>query len=228
MSSLISDLKNKHWLWQASQQTRSVSNKLPTGLPDLDDALNGGFPARGVVRISCTMGIGEWLLCTPVIRLRQHDQRQLFIIAPPMSVNSAMLIEQGIPLERTFFIQVNSSDEALWACEQCLGSGVAHSVMLWHEQLSIGQAKRLEVATEQGDSLLMLFQYQVKSQPLPISLSMALSRQQHALIINIDKQRGGWPVTDVRLEHSLNSIQQRRYSSANNHHNNVVALHAQR
>jgi hypothetical protein len=228
MSSLISDLKNKHWLWQASQHTRSIGDKLPTGLSDLDDALNGGFPNRGVVRINSTMGIGEWLLCTPVIQQRQQDQRQLFIIAAPMTVNSAMLIEQGIPLERTFFIQVNTRDEALWACEQCLSSGVAHSVLLWHEQLSIGQAKRLEVAAEQGDSLLMLFQYQQYSQPLPISLSMSLNRQQHSLLVSIDKQRGGWPVTSIRVEHGLVSVQQRHNLSNTQTHNNVVALHAQR
>ena len=121
MSALITHLKSKQLLWQASQTT-PVTDKIATGIDLLDKALQGGFPKRGLARIHSTMGIGELRLCMPVLKQRQQDQRQLFIIAPPASINAEMLHEYKLSIERTFFINSENQAGQLWACEQCLKS----------------------------------------------------------------------------------------------------------
>lgn len=229
MSALITHLKNKQLVWQASQQAQTAAAKIATGVAELDQALNGGFPKQGVVRINSAMGIGELKLCMPIIQQRQQDKRQLFVMAPPVQINAEMLIAHDVAIEQVFFVASDNTANKLWACEQCLKSGLCHTVLLWQSKLSLTQAKRLQVAAEQGDCLLLLFEYNSVAQPLPISLSMNLSREQDALHINIAKQRGGWPVTDLTVKHTLNSIRQRYQTVAQPHtKNNIIALHAQR
>jgi len=227
MSALITDLKNKQLLWQASQ-TQTVPDKLATGIDVLDDALQGGFPQRGMARIQSTMGIGELRLCMPILKQRQQDQRQLFLIASPAQVNAEMLLEYELSTERTFFINNHDLAAQLWACEQCLKSGCSHTVILWCNKLSLNQAKRLQLAAEQGDSLLVVFQYSTSIQALPISLSLSLSRKEQQLRINITKQRGGWPVTAFEVNHTLMSLRSSPHIMNPSVANNVVALHAQR
>ncbi|WP_100657570.1 translesion DNA synthesis-associated protein ImuA [Alteromonas flava] len=227
MSALITHLKNKQLLWQASHANQIAAAKLPTSISALDNALHGGFPKHGVVRINSTMSIGELRLCMPIIQAQQEDLRQLFFISPPAAVNAEMLTEYGIDLARTFFIPPAETADVLWACEQCLKSGVCHTAVLWCNQLSISQAKRLQVAAEQNQSLLLLLQYNQQVQPLPISLSMRVSRTEQHLHIDIDKQRGGWPVSGLQVEHTLGSVQQRYQAIPTNTMDNVVHLHAQ-
>ena len=230
MSSLISHLKNKQLIWQASQQTLDAPHhaKHATGIAELDKALQGGFPNNGVVRINSAMGIGELRLCMPILQARQSDQRQLFVLAPPAVVNGEMLIEQGIAIERTFFIEHENEHDCLWACEQCLKSGICHSVIVWQSSLTQSQAKRLQLAAEQGDSLLLLFQPAEQTQALPISLSMQLARQHQSLHVTITKQRGGWPVPTFSVTQTLATIR-RRYQTINTAtDSNIVPLHAQR
>ncbi|WP_164078390.1 translesion DNA synthesis-associated protein ImuA [Alteromonas facilis] len=227
MSALITHLKNKQLLWQASQNSQSNVSKLSTGIASLDEALNGGFPDHGVVRINSVMSVGELRLCMPVIQARQADLRQLFFLSPPAEVNAEMLAEYDINLDSAFFIAPNETSDTLWACEQCLKSGVCHTAILWCNTLSLSQAKRLQVAAEQSHSLLIVFQYTAQVQPLPISLSMRITRSQQLLHIDIDKQRGGWPVSGLQIAHTLNGIKQRYLHERTTGMNNVVHLHAQ-
>ena len=227
MSTLISHLKNKQLLWQASQ-TQALPDKLATGIDRLDNALQGGFPVRGMTCIQSTMGIGELRLCIPILKQRQQDQRQLFIIAPPVQINAEMLIEHELSIERTFFINSDDLAAQLWACEQCLKSGCSHTVILWCNKLSLNQSKRLQVAAEQGDSLLLVYQYNSSIQALPISLSLSLSRKEQQLQINISKQRGGWPVDTFVVNQTLMSLRSSPQNADPSVANNIVALHAQR
>ena len=226
MSALITHLKNKQLLWQASQ-SNTLPEKLATGIEALDKALQGGFPQRGMARIQSTMGIGELRLCMPVLKQRQQDQRQLFMIAPPAQINAEMLLEYEVSIERTFFIHINELAAQLWACEQCLKSGCSHTVILWCNQLSLNQAKRLQVAAEQGDSLLLVYQYSTAIQPLPVSLSLSLSRNEQQLSVSITKQRGGWPVAAFNISQTLMSLRSSEQLAQHTETNNVVALHAQ-
>jgi cell division inhibitor SulA len=201
MNTLLEQLKNKRLVWQANQQD-IIATTDSTGYKELDHALHGGFPQQGVIDIDSPLGIGEIRLLLPALRARQQQtNRQLVFIAAPMQINGEMFAEAGLSLEHILIVQPETPEHALWSAEQCLKSGCCHSVLLWHQQLEIAQAKRLQLAAEQGDALHILFRH--KSQlaiSLPVNLAMQLSPHDQGLSVRITKRKGGWPDNPFHLD----------------------------
>lgn len=194
MNSLIEHLHNKRLIWRANQQSNFVKGN-STGFKELDQALQGGFPEHGVVDIDTPIGIGEIRLLLPALRARQQQHERLLVfISAPMQINGEMLAEYGFPLEQVLIIQPQNVEHALWSAEQCLRSGCAHSVLLWHQELEISQAKRLQLAAEQGDALHFIFRHQHQlSLSLPVNLAMKLRPHRQGINIQVTKRKGGWP-----------------------------------
>ncbi|GAC15446.1 translesion DNA synthesis-associated protein ImuA [Aliiglaciecola lipolytica] len=202
MNTLLEQLKNKRLIWQGSQQEQSFTGN-STGYAELDEALQGGFPQSGVIDIHSPIGIGELRLLLPALRYRQQDKRLLVFIAAPMQINGEMLAEFGIALEQVLIVQPNSAEHALWSAEQCLKSGCCDSVLLWHQQLEIAQAKRLQLAAEQGDALhVVLRQNRQLSLSLPVNLAMKLNPHAQGLEVQITKRKGGWPAHSFNVNMS--------------------------
>ncbi|WP_428774019.1 translesion DNA synthesis-associated protein ImuA [Vibrio sp.] len=191
MYELIDRLKQKQWLWQGSD-TPTSSNRFPTGFELLDRKLDGGLPARGVVEIQSQSGIGELRLLLP--HIKAHSQQRLAVfIQPPGCLSAEMLHASGLDLEQLLMITPTDSKQALWAAEQCLKSGACANVLLWHPELEVHQARRLQVASEQGDCLQFLFKSErANSFSLPVSLSLTLQPHAQGLEVTITKRKGGW------------------------------------
>ena len=190
MYELIEQLKNKHWLWQGSE-TQTTSDYRSTGYPELDTHLCGGFPTHGVVEIQSPIGIGELRLLLPY--LQQHNDRLTVLINPPGNVHSEALQHAGLMLSQVLVLTPRSAKEALWAAEQCLKSGACSQVLLWQEELEVHQARRLQVASETGESLNFLFRPQQQHLfSLPVTLSLQLAADSDGLQVTIAKRRGGW------------------------------------
>ncbi|WP_299084968.1 translesion DNA synthesis-associated protein ImuA [uncultured Paraglaciecola sp.] len=195
MHPTIAYLKNKNLLWQASH-TQSVDNIQHTGFKELDSALQGGFPEYGVVDIRSPMGIGELRLLLPSILTRQQQRvtELVTFIAPPMSVNGEMLAEFGFRLDQVMLVQPRLSNQVLWSTEQSLKSGCCHSVILWHDALSVTQIKRLQLAAEKGHCLLFIIrQPQQVHISLPVTLGIKLSPSKVGIQANITKRKGTSP-----------------------------------
>jgi len=197
MNHILEHLKNKRLIWQANQPTTfEVNSDVElTGYPELDSALQGGFPQQGVVDIDSSIGIGELRLLLPSLKARQNkSSRLLVLIASPMQINAEMLAEYGFALDQVLIIQPNSAAQALWSAEQCLKSGCCHSVLLWHAALEIYQVKRLQMASEKGDCVQFMFRqkHQV-SLSLPVPLAIKLSAHKQGVNLQITKRRGGGP-----------------------------------
>lgn len=196
MNHILEHLKNKRLIWQANQQLtfEATGDVELSGYPELDHALQGGFPQQGVVDIDSPMGIGEVRLLMPSLKARQNKtNRLLVLIAPPMQINAEMLAEYGFALDQVLVIQPNSADQALWSAEQCLKSGCCHSVLLWHGALEIHQVKRLQMASEKGDCVQFMFRQKHQiSLSLPVPLAIKLSAQKQGVGLQITKRRGGW------------------------------------
>ncbi|GAA0856141.1 translesion DNA synthesis-associated protein ImuA [Aliiglaciecola litoralis] len=201
MNTLLEQLKNKRLVWQANQQN-AIANTDSTGYQELDVALHGGFPQQGVIDIDSAVGIGEIRLLLPALRARQQQtQRQLVFIAAPMQINGEMFAQAGLSLEHILIIQPETPEHALWSAEQCLKSGCCHSVLLWHQQLEVAQAKRLQLAAEQGDALHLLFRHKRQlSMSLPVNLAMKLSPHAQGLSVQITKRKGGWPDNPFQVD----------------------------
>lgn len=194
MNNLIEQLQNKRLIWRANQQ-RDFAKGNSTGFKELDQALQGGFPEHGVIDIETPNGIGELRLLLPALQARQQQHKRLLVfIGAPMQINGEMLAEFGFPLEQILLVQPSKAEHALWSAEQCLKSGCAHSVLLWQQDLEIAQAKRLQLAAEQGDALHFILRHQRQlSLSLPVNLAMKLRPYQQGISVQVTKRKGGWP-----------------------------------
>ncbi|WJG09495.1 translesion DNA synthesis-associated protein ImuA [Aliiglaciecola sp. LCG003] len=205
MNTLIEQLKNKRLIWQGNQQQVFTSTN-SSGYAELDHALQGGFPQQGVIDIDSPIGIGELRLMLPALRSRQQQSNRLVVfIAAPMQINGEMLAEFGFALEQILILQPNSAEQALWSAEQCLKSGCCHGVLLWHKNVEIPQAKRLQLAAEQGDALQLIFRQDNPLKiSLPIDLAMKLASHRQGISVQITKRKGGWLEKPFEVNMSAN------------------------
>lgn len=194
MNTILDELKNKKLLWQANHTSQMASAK-STGFSELNRQLQGGFPQQGVVDIDSAIGIGELRLLLPDLYARQQSgDRLLVFIASPLLLNSEMLAEQGFVLSRVLLVKAETGAQALWCAEQCLSSGCCYGVVLWQQDIEINQVKRLQLAADKGDALLVMLRYKKQLKlALPVSLAMGLSAHPYGINVEITKRKGGWP-----------------------------------
>lgn len=190
-------LENKNLLWRANNGLSRGSNAVQyTGYKELDNALQGGFPEHGVIDVITPIGIGELRLFIPSLLAKQQQNNTALItfISPPLSINSEMFAEYGFDLNNILTVAPNSASDGLWSAEQCLKSGSCHSVILWHNQLSIAQIKRLQIAAEKGNALLLIMRQSKQEQlSLPVTLGVSLSPAKSGIQAHITKRKGAWP-----------------------------------
>jgi cell division inhibitor SulA len=142
------------------------------------------------------MGIGEIRLMLPYLKAKQENGLLVFV-APPAMLDAEFFVSNGIHLNNVLVITEYDLERTLWVTEQCLKSGSCGAVLLWQKNLSVKQSRRLMLASEQGDSVLLLYRLmsqQEKSErafSVPSNVSMTLTAAAEGLMVNIDKQRGG-------------------------------------
>ncbi|ALT00119.1 hypothetical protein AT746_18815 [Lacimicrobium alkaliphilum] len=203
MNTILHQLKSKGLLWQGSvqaQQPRAtgvVGDWLAAHIP-------GGLSGHPVIAIHSPAGIGELRLLLPNLQANGADNSKLLVwIAPPHKPGAEALQANGFALNRLLIIHPPEPQQALWAAEQCLKSGACHSVLLWHDKLSVAQLQRLQQAARQGlAQLFFLCRAATLSLSLPVSLSIGLQPQPQGLIVTVQKCRGSWPPPPFMLNMS--------------------------
>ena len=96
-----------------------------------------------------------------------------------------------------------SAKEAFWLSEKCLRSGCCAAVVLWCDELEPNQAKRLQLAAKEGNSLGFVIRPPSKiKQSLPVSIRMAVTPHAQGLQLNITKRLGGNPVSPFMVDMS--------------------------
>lgn len=215
MSVLIEQLTRRQLLWHGDSQQLAYQ-AVASGYPELDQQLAGGLPATGLIDIQTDAGIGELRLLLPYLQQQQqHSQRLLVFIAPPAELSADMLAGAGLDLSQLLIItptkqpaaapknnqkQNNQQQEALWAAEQCLQSGCCASVLLWPAAMSLAQARRLQLAAEQGAASMVLFRRPCQSLSLPVNLSFSLQPDQQGLQLTVLKRKGSWPAAPFLVD----------------------------
>ncbi|MGF1720270.1 translesion DNA synthesis-associated protein ImuA [Vibrio kyushuensis] len=207
MCELIEQLKNNQMIWQGAH-TPVSGEYLPTGFETLDQKLEGGYPRHGVVEVQSLSGIGELRLMFP--HIKQNDTERLSVfIQPPGYLCAEQLEAEDIDNQKVLIMYPQTQQQALWAAEQCLKSGACSNVFLWHSDLEVHQARRLQVASEEGDCLQFIFRQQQQGRfSLPVSLSMTLAPHRSGLEVTITKRKGGWPQGSfiLHMEHLWPSL----------------------
>ncbi len=202
MSDSFTQLVKHPKLWRASDKPCVDNARVASGFAPLDSALGGGWPLAGLIRVRAQRGIGEVELFSTLLRtIRQ--QRLIMFVNAPGHVQASWLVRHDVDLDRIFSL-AGQHEESLWAAEQCLKSDVCHAVLLWSEQnMSLTQARRLQVCAKQHQSLCFLFEHpKVQRLPFPLELDLSIQRRHSEVIISIEKQLGGWPHPGVQISFS--------------------------
>jgi len=184
MHPLLAQLQHKQWLWQGHQTQAPFRACCASGWPALDQWLGGGWPSQGCLQLQSVNGSAELQLVQQLF----HHSRLVVAINPP-----ARLCAEGWPEQRQQLWQIQASNkaDALWASEQCLHSGSCAVVLLWHTEFSLSQFKRLQLAAEQSQSLLLcLHNSAVSAASLPWDLSLRLQPGQDGLQLDMRKRKG--------------------------------------
>ncbi|MDC2890134.1 translesion DNA synthesis-associated protein ImuA [Psychrosphaera algicola] len=191
----IDKYQNRGLIWYGNKNDQLVG-RVKTGFVTLDNALSGGLPPQGVMEIKTPMGIGELRLMLPYLKQKQTLGLLVFI-GPPAMLDAEFLAANDIDLSKVLVISEYESERMLWVAEQCLKSGSCGAVLLWQKTLSIKQSRRLLLASEQGESSLLLYRIMTHQQEqtgvfsIPSNVSMTLAPAPEGITVNIDKQRGG-------------------------------------
>ncbi|HAW94379.1 MULTISPECIES: translesion DNA synthesis-associated protein ImuA [unclassified Arsukibacterium] len=228
MSALLDQLSRRQLVWHGDSQQLAYQ-PVSSGYQELDQQLGGGLPATGLIDIQTEAGIGELRLLLPYLQQQQqHSQRLLVFIGPPAELCADMLAGCDLELSQLLIItpgeqpgagqgsdkltklttaaenpksvkKFSPQQQALWAAEQCLQSGCCASVLLWPAAISLAQARRLQLAAEQGAASMIVFRHSSQTLSLPVNLSISLQPDPFGLQLTVLKRKGSWPAAPFRV-----------------------------
>lgn len=189
-------------LWRAGDdEARPGGTHLPSGNPELDRRLGGGWPLRALSEILLDRhGIGELRLLLPALAELSRT-RWLAWVAPPHIPYAPALAAAGIDLAHLLWIQPQNPADGLWAAEQALRSGVCGAVLHWPDAVNTRQLRRLQLAAEHGEAAAILFRPRREAQQAsPAALRIELEPQPGGhLTVHVRKRRGGWTPAPLEL-----------------------------
>jgi len=143
-------------IWRGRSSARLAV--LPSGFAALDERLPGnGWPRSGLIEILIArFGSGELYLMLPMLAAltRAAGARWCVWVAPPLMPFAPALAAAGVVLDR---VAVVGGARPLWAFEQVLGSGACDAALAWVRQPQTRELRRLQLATERGRTLGVLF-----------------------------------------------------------------------
>ncbi|MFV7760937.1 ImuA family protein [Shewanella algae] len=228
-SQVLNGLLERRDLWLGpGSQGKTLG--YPSGFEALDAQLSdAGWPRQGICELfSQSPGHGELSLLLPLMRYllpaqcgshseRNHSERSqskrnqsrgdesrdamIMLIAPPLQPLAQSFAQHGIAAERILWLELTQRKEVLWAMEQGLSSGACPLVLSWLDKLTLSEARRLQLAAEQGKALgiCQLPMAQADSNH-PVTLKLAISAAGvNTARLQILKRRGGWPVPELHL-----------------------------
>jgi len=139
-------------LWRGRR--RPTGQVAPSGRAELDAWLpDGGWPHGGLIELLPEhFGSGELDLLLPLLAEQTRHGWPVLLIAPPLVPCPQRLHRAGIALDR--LVIVRDPNQALWAAEQALKSGVCGSVVTWHPRgrVDARPIRRLQLAAREGSA----------------------------------------------------------------------------
>lgn len=228
MTQSISLLHQHPQLWRASDAfSHHTTARVDTGYPDLNSILAGGFPASGLVRVRSRGAIGEVSVFRHLIA-HNPQQKLLAFINPPgkihqnwlsgmqASVNPSPETTESEP-PTTQVIYPQSSEQCLWATEQCLKSQTCYLVIVWQQGIDAKQARRLQVAAAQHNTLCLLYESCARAHcALPVALDIELAPSGPGLRVTVHKNTGSWAGRQARIEFTHTPTNHAIYRAMNN------------
>lgn len=190
----LDEILSRPDVWCADRLAMAPIPTVASGFAELDAELPGGGWPRGALTeiLAERVGIGECSLLLPALARMRAENRWLLLIAPPYRINGPAWVNGGIDLSRLVVVAPNRAQDALWAAEHALASGVFGAVLYWKSGIDARQVRRLQVATAGHDTLACLLRparEQAESSPASLRLSLAPGVED-TLDVRLLKRRG--------------------------------------
>jgi hypothetical protein len=189
MSALAKDaLASIPGVWRGLGNSRNDAES--TGLPELDEALIGGWP-RGALSqlVSQEIGLGFSVLLPVLARMTQSGKAAA-LVSPPYIPYAPALRDAGIDLRHLLWIEPKDRVDALWATEQMLRAGLFGVVALWCPSLEVATERRLQLAAEAGRSIGIVLPHGRWEPQSVAAVRLKLSSTPSALQVDVARCRG--------------------------------------
>jgi cell division inhibitor SulA/protein ImuA len=115
--------------------------------------------------------------------------RWVAFITPPHQPYPPGLQQAGIELRHLLVVCAQAAADVSWSLEKLLRSGHCGMALAWPQRLSDHQTRRLQLATETGNALTVLFPRQA-SQTSHAAVRLSANPVADGLVLNILKARG--------------------------------------
>lgn len=212
MNPTLQTLLQRPDVWRAKAGVAVAAPVLPSGLPALDHALGGGWPAGALVELLLEqVGIGELRLLLPLFAPRsgvvRRPSRQIWI-DPPLPPYAPALRQQGIALDDLLIVRPADRGQWLWTCAQALRAGRDVAVLCWpnRHRLRYADLRQLQVTASEHGALGFLLHDLARGRGVlehstPAPLRLQLTPGPAALQIDVLKRRGAAGGQRIVLPH---------------------------
>jgi len=180
-------------VWRGNAPARTAFPAQPTGLAALDAALPfGGWPPASLSEVLAPCdGVGELSLLWPTLARLTGAHQPVVIVAPPYLPYAPAWHLAGVALDHVLVLRADARG-ALWAAEQCLRSSACGAVLCWPNHASDQALRRLQVASETGQTLGFAFRSERSADnPSPAALRIQIHAKPRR--VRVLKCRGANP-----------------------------------
>ncbi|MBL8842568.1 MAG: SOS cell division inhibitor SulA [Planctomycetes bacterium] len=157
---------------------------LPTGFPELDQLLGGGWQVGALHELLCASegsGVLEALLPALFTSLAAGacdggPPRLVAWIHPSRLPYPPALYQAGLDLARCLFVRPRDAQEQAWAIDLALRSGACDLVVTWLNALDDRSLRRLQLAAEAGGAVGVVLRPQgFARQPSPAAVRLLVA-----------------------------------------------------
>lgn len=179
-------------VWRGRELAQAQERTVPTGHPALDAQLPGrGWPLGSLVEVLQREAQRHvWQLAGPALAQAMRGGDPAVLVHPPYQPFGPGLRDQGIVPEQLLCVRADAASARLWATEQALACADVCAVFAWLPQARSEDLRRLHLAAQSGDKLLLVFrgvQARDHSSPARLRLLVQDGEQLEVLVL---KRRG--------------------------------------
>jgi len=179
--------------------------RISTGHPLLDATLpHGGWPLHSVIdMVTPHWGMGEIQLLFPLLQHFTQLQRRVILVVPPKLPDLSVLRHAGIDLDYVTVIDASTSCYmTLDSIEQALQAQDCALVLSWISWLPNGVIRRLQIAAESANSLIIMFRKR-NDHNSPAQLRLHLHASNTGVHVQILKAHGSYSYQSVHINVSM-------------------------
>lgn len=189
-------------VWRGRAPSSGGGPVVASGNQALDEALpGGGWPLGALTELLGTAhGAGEVGVLMPALATLTRGGHLVAWIVPPHIPYAPALEASGLVLSRVLWLRPAGVADALWAAEQVLADAGGGAVLLWADEASDRQLRRLQLAAERGGALGVVFRHTGRAvQPSPAILRAEVMARPGGGALRIIKCRARPPVAPIPL-----------------------------